>query len=264
MPELPEAQVLADDLRKRTVGQRIVEVDAGQPKGLNLPLEEFKRKAQGRVRGVTRRAKSVVIELEDDGSLWLHMGLRSVAGWLRLPTSPPGAFLKLEFDHGRSFYMNKTFMGKAHFVAPEERDRRWNDFGVEPLAPEFTLDRFRQILSSRPGAAIKALLMDQERIAGIGNIYSDEILFVARVRPDRQISTLTDAEIEGLFKAIRQVLAEAVEKGGGPEWVDLEGKPGGYVPRVHGATSCPECGGDQVTKITFGGRTAYVCEKCQR
>lgn len=262
MPELPEAQVLADELRKRVVGKRIVDVEVRQPKALNLPVGEFERKVRGRVKDVARRAKSVVVTLDGDGSLWLHMGLRSEVGWKPPSEVPKTAFLSLAFDDGNAFYMNKTFMGKAHFVNKEESRARWNEFGPDPLEKGFTKDRLKEILRARPDAAVKALLMDQERIAGIGNIYSDEILFVAGIRPERKVSSLSDDEIENLYKAIRQVLSEAIQRGGGPEWTDLEGRPGGYVPRVHGATACPECGGE-VKKISFGGRTAYVCDKCQ-
>jgi len=262
VPELPEAQVLADQLRKRIVGKRIVDVYVRQPKALNLPVEEFGRKVRGRVKDVARRAKSVVL-IEDDGSLWLHMGLRSEAGWKPVSEVPQTAFLSLVFDDGNAFYLDKTFMGRAYFLSEEESAARSNEFGVDPLGDEFTLDRLKEILRSKPNVAVKVLLMDQEQIAGIGNIYSDDILFVARIRPERKASSLSDDEIVCLHKAIRQVLSEAVERGAGPEWVDLEGRPGGYVPRVHGATNCPKCGG-VVKKISIGGRTAYFCERCQR
>lgn len=263
MPELPEAQVLADELRQRIVGKRIVAVEVRQPKALNLPVEEFKRRATGLVRDVRRRAKSVVIQLEGDGGLWLHMGLRSEVGWKPASACPPTAFLRLDFDDGQAFYMDKTFMGKAHLVDGPELDRRWDELGAEPLDADFTPDRFRRILGTKPNAAVKALLMEQEQIAGIGNVYSDEILFVAGIRPDRKVSSLDEGEIERLYAAIRKVLGEAIEKGGGPEWVTLDGRPGGYVPRVHGTKNCPEGCGGKVLKITFGGRTAYHCDKRQ-
>ncbi len=263
VPELPEAEVLSRELQKKITGKRIVDVDARQPKALNLPPNELKRRAQGRVRDVTRRAKSVVIQYEGNGRLWLHLGLRTSAGWARASEVPASAFLKLVLDDGHAFYMDKTFMGKALYFTDEEYSRRWNEYGPEPLDPGFTPHRLEEILQSKPNSSIKTLLMDQEQIAGIGNVYSDEILFVARIRPDRKASSLSDNEIEKLFQAIRQVLREAIEKGGSPEWTDFEGHVGEYVPRVHGAATCPECG-REVKKISLGGRTAYLCEKCQR
>ncbi|MBI4321123.1 MAG: Fpg/Nei family DNA glycosylase [Chloroflexi bacterium] len=261
MPELPEAENLCRALTANVVGKRIVDVSFRQPKGLNLPGAEFLQRVKGRVQKVQRRGKAVVISL-DDGTLWLHMGLRSEVGYMTWCDAPPSAFLVLIFDDDSCFYMDKTFMGYAHFFSEGEFDRRWREAGVEPLGDEFTPQMLKRLAEARPNVAIKALLMDQAVIAGIGNVYSDEILHAVGMDPSRKASSLSEQEIGAVYRAIQGVLKEAIERGAGPEWIGFDGKPGGYVPRVHGVKRCPEhdC---PVRKISFGGRTAYVCENGQ-
>ncbi len=262
MPELPEAETLALELRRTVVGKRIVEVRFREPKALNLPPDEFVQKAKGRVEKVQRRAKAVALFLEGDGSLWLHMGLRSDVGKVPRNEVPPKAFLTLVFDDNSAFYMDKTFMGYAHFVSKEELPGRWAESGIDPLDEAFTPGKLKEIVASKPSQAIKSLLMDQSIIGGIGNIYSDEVLHAAGIYPARKCSTLSDEEVKRLQRAIREILTSAVDQGGGPEMRDFRGKVGGYKEAVHGREVCLEHD-SPVKKISFGGRTAYVCEKAQ-
>lgn len=260
MPELPESENVVRDLSRAIVGKRIVDVVFREPKGLNLPPEEFKEKAKGRVERVQRRAKAVILFLEKDGTLWLHMGLRSVVGYVNKDRLPPKPFLGLIFDDGTAFFMDKTFMGYAHFISEVDFPRRWAEFGIDPLDRTFTLDKLKEILAARQGQAVKGILMDQQTIAGIGNIFSDEILDAAEIYPERKAGTLSEEDVKRLYNAIRDVLSSAVEAGGGPEWVTLTGKESTYKAAVHGQQVCLRHG-VPVRKLSIGGRTAYVCDR---
>ncbi len=262
MPELPEAETVARELSQTIVGKSIVDVITREPKGLNLPPEEFKQKAKGRIATVQRRAKEVVLFLEDDGTLWLHMGVRSVVGYTDKDRLPPNPFLALIFDDGMAFYMDKTFMGHAHFASKDEFTHRSAEYGVEPLDKTFTMNKLKEILSAKQGQAVKSILMDQQIIAGIGNIFSDEILHHAEIHPGRKAGTLSQEEIERLYNAIHDVLSQAVAAGGGPEWPSISGKESTYKAEVHGQKVCLTHKAP-VKKVSFGGRTAYVCEAIQ-
>jgi len=140
--------------------------------------------------------------------------------------------------------------------------------GPEPLDPKFNLNQFREVLEGTNGK-IKAVLMDQNRIAGIGNIYGDEVLFKAGVRPDRRINTLTKNEIEKIFKSIRPVLERALKYRGSSEsdYRDTSGKKGSYQEHSYvyrkEKQKCGKCGG-VVKKIRIGQRSAHYCVGCQK
>lgn len=263
MPELPEAETVARELARNVAGKRIVRVTFREPKGLNQAPEEFLKGVTGRaVKRVQRRAKAVVLFLDRDDTLWLHMGLRSVVGYVKKEYLPVNPFLALTFEDDTAFFMDKTFMGYAHYVNHSEFAHRWGTSGVEPLSDDFTIARLRDIVKKKSGQAIKAILMDQQIIAGIGNIFSDEILHVAGIHPARKAATLAEDEIGRLHSAIRDVLNQAVEAGGGPEWIGMTGKESGFKATVHGKTECATHG-SPVKKLSFGGRTGYICEKAQ-
>jgi len=260
MPELPEIEHLAASLRATVVGRSIVGVRCRQPKMLNLPPEEFAARARGRIVAVARRGKSCLLRLEF-GSIWLHLGLGGVVALA--PEGGANPQLALVFADGQALTVDKTFMGHAHYYDAATDAQRWAELGVEPLAEEFTPARLGAILARKPKQTLKALLMDQSLIAGIGNVYSDEILLSARLHPARPAGSLPAAEVARLHAAVRAVLTEACAAGGAPEYADVLGRHGGYKMRIHGAKICGNCGGP-VAQISSGGRTAYYCPHCQQ
>ncbi|MHB1134228.1 MAG: Fpg/Nei family DNA glycosylase [Chloroflexota bacterium] len=259
MPELPEIEHLAASLRAAVVGRELVGVRCRQPKMLNLPLADFAALARGPVLAVERRAKSAVLRLER-GSIWLHLGL---SGEVRLG-EPPQAEpqLALRFADGSELVIDKSFMGHAHFIAAADSPRRWSEFGPEPLAEDFDLATLEAVLAAKPKQNLKALLMDQGRLAGVGNVYSDEVLHAARLHPGRTAGSLTPEQRRRLHEALRAVLSAAVAAGGADDYADAHGERGRYVMRIHGAHQCAVCGGP-ASKATFAGRTAYFCPSCQ-
>lgn len=259
MPELPEIENLTAALRPRLAGRRIVGAQTRQPKMLNLPLNEFVARACQPVAGVCRRGKSAVLRLPD-GGIWLHLGLGGLVTLGPAPDKEPQ--LALLFDDGCHLAVDRCFMGNAHYLDEAEHARRWAELGPEPIAGDFTPERLRAVLAAKPRQALKALFLDQSRLAGIGNVYSDEIFHAAHLHPGRQAGSLSDEEVARLYAAIRGVLAEAIASGGEPGYLGLDGAPGRYAMRVHGREACLDCG-SPVRQTTIGGRTGYYCPRCQ-
>ncbi|TAK34285.1 MAG: Fpg/Nei family DNA glycosylase [Chloroflexota bacterium] len=261
MPELPEIETLSRELKDRIVGKAIADVDCSQPKMINLTLQDYRQRVHGPIVGAARRAKSAILTLEQ-GNLWLHLGLRGEARYFPSGAQAPTASITFHLEDRARLALIGVFMGHAHFWSPEEHQSRWNQFGIDPLEPDFSLHAFRAVLQSKPRLDVKGLLMEQTLIAGIGNTYSDEILLAARLHPARTADSLADEESERLHTFVVSVLKEAVRLGGESSYVDLDGTHGRYQPSIHGRDRCPVCGGStQVAK--FRGRTAYFCPQCQ-
>jgi formamidopyrimidine-DNA glycosylase len=160
------------------------------------------------------------------------------------------------------------WFGYVHLASDKElsKHKMTSKLGTNPLDAEFTLERFGRLLSGRRGA-IKSFLLDQENLAGIGNVYVQDPLFKARLHPLRQIQSLSESEIEALHRSIREVLDRSVRLGGLKYERDLHGHPGKYGPRqflVAYKTNepCPKCK-TKIRKIRTGSTASYICPKCQ-
>ena len=143
------------------------------------------------------------------------------------------------------------------------------EYGLEPLAKEFTLDKFKEILKKYPRRRIKQFLMDQKLIAGIGNIYADESCFYAKIKPTRIVESLTDKERKDLFSGIKKILRSAIVKGGTTfsDYVHTDGTKGGFVAYLkvygRGGQQCKRCRG-KIEKINLNGRGTHYCDRCQK
>lgn len=260
MPELPEIETLVRDLRRKVVGKRIVDVHAGQPKALNMPVGEFRERVRGGVAAVDRHGKSAILHLPA-GSLWLHLGLGGTVQLLAEEPWPAAKFLSFRLAEDGQLAIDKVFMGHGYFV-PAGRRPPGEEMGIDALDAALTAPRFAELLRHKPKAAIKAALMDQALLAGVGNTYADEILLQGGIHPGRRVGTLTDEEIAVLHRALREVLQRAIAEGGEAGWHNLEGQAGRYQPAIHGVARCGRCGGPAET-IAVGGRTGYYCPACQ-
>jgi formamidopyrimidine-DNA glycosylase len=278
MPELPEIETIKNDLSSRLCGITIAEVTFSADPKLRI-LRRFPSQAKfvhslrGTViRGLRRRAKYLIFDLPHDRMLVVHLGM---SGRLLLTRagSPPDRYLQatlhltngyeLRFIDPRKF--GELFLLGASLESPLDLE----GLGPEPLGEEFTVS----YLAGRVGSsnrAIKVLLMDQKAIAGIGNIYSDEILFRARVHPAKPAATLDRREIGRLYREIRAVLGEAISRRGttasDQRYRDGLGKAGNFqtILKVYqrAGRPCPRCGAVIVAK-RLGGRTASFCPHCQ-
>ena len=240
MPELPEVETIRRQLSKKIIGKKL----------------------EGReITKVRRRAKVLMIDFNDSTSLIFHLML---TGQLIFNGKPSKYTRKVfNFDDGSKLIFNdaRRFGWWKKVKNTKEIEK---SFGPEAL--DISLVMFKNILGERPNAKIKPLLMDQKFIAGIGNIYSDEILFASRVNPLRRVKTLSGKDIGKIFQNIKKILKAAIKQGGSSvkDYLDAHGKRGNYVKyhRVYQKQKCPVCG-TGIKKVKIGGRSAHFCPICQ-
>lgn len=293
MPELPEVERTVRGLRAEIVGRTIAGMETDWPKSLKLPKSTaaFKRRVTGRrITAVDRRGKSILIHLSNDYLLLVHQKIsgsllvgnwervRDVesghARWLPAPTAPGlpptrGRFVHLLFDldNGRQLGLSdlrkfgKALCAKKEIILglPEIRN-----LGPDPLDPKFTFPRFLELFAGRKGRT-KQMLMNPTFIAGIGNLYSDEILYAAGIHPLTPLSDLREPQLKLLYDAIETVLRKALRMGGtGKRPSTPSGEESGYdrVRMVYHRTVCPR--GHTIARLKTGARTAHFCPEEQR
>lgn len=274
MPELPEVETMVRDLRTRVIGRSITEVDAAFPGIVIYPdFPEFVERVQGRwIEDISRRGKYAILSLSSGDVLIIHRGM---TGSLlhRGPGHPADPYVRIAFtlDDGSSLRLqDPRKFGRVLVMdrTGSERPLPWARMGPEPLDGGFTLAGLRTALERRT-ALIKPLLLNQQVVAGLGNIYVDETLYLARIHPERRANTLSKAETARLYSAIREVLASAVEGRGTTfsSYADVDGRAGGFqealqVFRREGV-ACPRCG-TPIERRVVGGRGTHFCPRCQR
>ncbi len=243
MPELPEVETIRRQLAKKIVGKKL--------KGK-------------KIKAVRRRAKVLIINFADGSSLVFHLKL---TGQLIFNGQPLKYTRKIfRFDDGSKLVFNdaRKFGWWKIVKNTEQIEKR---FGPEAL--EINLKTFKDCLKKHPNTKIKPLLMDQKFIAGIGNIYSNEILFAAKVLPQRRVKTLKDKEIQQIHQNIKTVLKKAIRYHGtsAQYYLDACGKKGSYINYLkvyqRDGEKCVRCSG-KIKRVKIGGRSAYFCPKCQK
>lgn len=277
MPELPEVQTIVNELQPVVTDRVIQKIKVLTPK---MVLGEPKKVYGQKVLGVRRRAKLIIFDLTDGWHLLIHLKLTGQLFYLspkeeRTKTGEgQNRFTAIifYFDDGSRLLFNDLrkfgylkILDEKGFLEILKKE----NYGPEPLDPDFTLEKFQKMLFERPNAQIKPLLMDQSFIAGIGNLYSDEILFFAGVHPKRKVNSLDDIKIEKIYQGIQGVLKEALKYKGSSidTYRRLNGERGTFefhrkVYRRKGE-KCFVCG-TPITSLKFGGRTAYYCPTCQK
>lgn len=272
MPELPEVETIKEDFRELLVGSRVESAEVLDERLVEEPSpQEFaERLSDRKIEGARRRAKHLIVELDD--------GLRAVfqlkiGGQFMLvpPVEEPerNLMLLLHLDGGRRLFLrDETEFSRARLLSEEALDERLSEIGPEPLEAGFRVEYLKEAAGSRK-AQIKPLLLDQSIVAGIGNIYVDEILYDARLHPRRKANTLSDTEWQGLYRAIRKNLSGGIEHRGTTVrlYRDVLDRPGSHqdylrVFERHGE-SCPECGGE-IVREKVGGRPTHYCPSCQK
>jgi formamidopyrimidine-DNA glycosylase len=278
MPELPEVEVVRRDLDREISGKRIKSVETHGARSVrrHKNAKEFVARLTGKkVTGVTRRGKYLLVRLDGGEVLVVHLGMSGQL--LRAKSAkepmPKHTHVVITFTQG----------GQLRFVDPrtfgEMFVTEWDDLesqvdelahlGLDPLEESMSWERFGALIASRH-TKLKTALMDQAFLSGIGNIYSDEILFEAGLRWDRMTDSLSSEEVRRLYRAMVEVLQEAVKHRGSSladaQYVDLFGKPGGYQELHHvyarEGQACPRCR-RPVVRQRVGGRSTFFCEACQ-
>lgn len=269
MPELPDVEALRRYLlAQHIVGRRITATRLGWPKGVQVPSPpEFTATLQGlRIRDIQRRAKFLLFPL-DCPTLIVHLRMTGSLEVVPLGV-PPDQFAHNVFtlDDGRELrFRDPRKLGVLWLV--DDTGPVLGHLGPEPLEPGFTVRVLEQRLKGVK-VPIKPLLCEQDRVAGIGNMYADEILFCSGIAPLRRAGELTSPEVKRLHACIREVLQRAIE--GLSRLMPLAGPPsetelGSQVlalPRREEAP-CPQCS-TPLRRVVLRGRSAYFCSKCQR
>ncbi len=271
MPELPEVETTRRDLAPRIVGRAITGVwvaDGPRQPQAPLSVDELRAALVGRrITGLERRGKYLILALGDGRFLILH---RRMTGNLVLarPHDPPGRHLRavIALDNGLELrWLDQRRFGTWTLSA--DPTAALPDLGPEPLAPEWSVEDLAAALRGRR-APVKAVLLDQRRVAGLGNIYADEALHRAGIHPARPAGTLRPDEVERLHAAVRAVLEQAIRLQGSSarHHVGGLGQQGTMQEewRVYGRTGlpCPTCG-TPVQKVRIAGRGTHLCPRCQ-
>ncbi len=287
MPELPEVETVKRGLSKLIVGKKIISVSFDWPKSFPNEQDKVNEFLIGsEISSVERRAKVLIINLLSDYSLVAHLKMTgqfvyrgkenfgaghpsdSLVG--KLPDRSTRVIFEFE-DDSKLFFNDQRKFGWVRFFPTVEvpNINFMQKLGPEPLNDSFTSQIFIQRLNRRSNSAIKAVLLDQTVLAGIGNIYADESLWAAMIHPRTLVKNIPVSNIKLLHKEIKNVLQLSIEKGGSTDrnYVNAEGKKGSYIEfasvfRREGQP-CKRCG-TEIVKIRVAGRGTHICPKCQK
>ncbi len=275
MPELPEVETIRRDLESRIVGRRITSLvippDTGKPVPVLKGIDEaaFREGVVGaRVEAVERRGKYLAMRL--DTSLMLIVHLRMTGALLhRTADAPLERFLRaiLTFDDGTELRFTDMRKFGGFWLAEDYDEVMATALGPEPLGDAFTVDSMRSALTGRK-TPVKSIILDQSRIAGIGNIYADEACYAASIDPRRLGAALTAAEAEALHAAVRLVIGLGVESRGASfkDYKDADGKQGNMQMHVkvfrRTGKPCYTCE-TPIERVKIGGRSTHFCPTCQ-
>lgn len=292
MPELPEVETVRIGLSKYLPGKTIESVDFDWPRGFpNDPVQVKKYLVGSAVVAVKRRAKVLLIELSTGYTLVIHLKMTGQliyreSGGERWGAGHPNDSLvgDLPDKSTRVTFMLADQGTRAELFFNDQRKFGWvkliptaevmempffRKVGPEPLGPDFTLEGFRERLSRRARTTIKAAILDQATVAGVGNIYADESLHMAKIHPATKVADVPPAKIKKLYEAIKYFLQLSIDHGGSSDrnYVDADGNKGSYLKfaqvfRREGQ-QCPVCG-SVIEKIRVAGRGTHVCPKCQK
>jgi formamidopyrimidine-DNA glycosylase len=278
--ELPEVEVMRRDLERDVVGKKIKAAEVKQSKNAMRAIRRHKtrkeftsRLAGHKIAKVERRGKYILVTLDSGDVLVVHFGMSGQfhrgTGRVALPAH---THVVLTFQQGGDLrFVDPRTFGELFVVTPDElgKVKELQHLAIDPLDQVFTWPTFQYLLAER-GAKMKQLLMDQKFISGLGNIYSDEVLFSAGLRYDRVSDTLSSQEVRRLYRAIQETLQEAIKLRGttldDEAYVDLFGQPGEYQNelKVYGRAGlpCRRCR-TPIQTVRISQRTSYFCPQCQ-
>jgi len=300
MPELPEVQTIVDDLNKKVKGLTITNVWTDWPKYFRRSkggFEGFKKEVKNKkIEKVWRLGKNIIFDLSGDQEMLIHQKMTGhlLIGRWRIKNNKPVVLEKGLFSEKVNGYIHAMFwlsnspsikvgasemmgfsdlrkfgkiltVSKKYFTNLEDV----KNIGPDPLQAGFGFSQFRDLIKKKRGP-IKKVLMDQNVVSGIGNIYADEILFVSKIHPLTKTESLDDKELKMIFEVAEKILKKAIKLRGTStsDYRDTAGKKGGYgdVRLVYqrAGEKCPHGCGGAIKRIKIGGRSAHFCPSCQK
>jgi len=285
MPELPEVETIRQDLKKKILSKKIKNVLVTKKARTNQKHGAFAKILQGKkFVDIDRIGKLLIFVLPNKKYLLIHLKMTGQLIYQKDKKVIPGGHhdlstvgdlpnkstrLSFEFsDSGKLYFNDIRRFGYLNIVDNKELEKIKSKFGIEPLQKDFTLDNLKKVLTGRK-TSIKAILLNQQLISGIGNIYADEICFDARVLPNTSVSKLTGQQIIKLYKSTEKLIKKAIEMRGTTfnNYRDSDGNKGNFVKylKVYGRTGlkCKRCSGI-IEKTRVAGRGTHYCPKCQK
>lgn len=291
MPELPEVETTVLDLKRKVLKRTFLDLWTDFPKVVKKPKEFriFKKEILGKeIKTIFRRGKNILFELSDNKILLIHQKMTGhiLLGDWRLENKKWQPLKKGALEESVNKFIHLMFWLSGGLMLALSDLRKfakvelWDvkelsvlgkikALGPEPLGRAFTFNKFKRVITRSRGK-IKKVLMDQNVIVGIGNIYSDEILWEARIHPFRGVSLLSEKEHKNIYKAMKKVLLKAISLKGDSvsDYRLINGEKGGYqeiqkVYRQEGE-KCPRNDGGIIQRLKMGGRSAHFCPRCQK
>ena len=277
MPELPEVETVARGLQREIAGRSILSVTVGKSDFIDDPAALEKELPGRKIRAVERYGKFLLLRLanrekaeapEPESALLVHLGMTGLL--MPRPVREPPAkhtHVVIALDDGRELrYVDARRFGRMAYLSGERLERELRRFGVDPL--EMRLEEFARSIQGRR-ARIKALLLDQHVLRGVGNIYADESLWKAKIHPAQLGARLKRAQLAELYRALQEILRKAIVLRGSSisDFLDAEGVPGDYQRhhRVYDreGKGCVRCK-TPIRRMVVAGRSSYFCPQCQK
>ena len=273
MPELPEAETIVRGLRTTIVGESIRCVEVLHLDILRQTKSIFSKRVRlRRINGIERRGKNVLLVLNGGWVIKVNLGMTGrLLPFSRPPRGterPSHPAVRIRFLSGALLVFDDTRrFGSVEALSSTEWNEWSNLMGPEPLGPTYQVSRLISGLKSS-SSPIRSWLLDQKRIAGVGNIYANEALYLAGIHPQRQSRTVTRNEVKALYRSLRSVLADAIKAGGTTiqDYRNTDGDKGEYAGqlRIYGREGKPCYGcNSEVQRVVFSNRSAFYCPSCQ-
>ena len=266
MPEIPEIAARAGEMNAELRGRTIQNIEVLQPKCLNIPADEFMTALSGaEIRGTTFHGKWLITDTTR-GWFLLNLGMGGEILLVTRQTLPEKRRLILDFSDDTALSINFWWFGYAHYMAADRLSEHKMTAGLGPNATDLSVEELRALIKGQK-THLKTFMLDQSKIAGIGNAYIHDILFLARLHPLRPLASLSDEEIANLQHAIHAGLQPSIDKGGAFYEVNLHGQKGGFgvediLIGYREGQACPVCG-STIQKIKTGSTSSFICPTCQ-
>lgn len=271
MAELPEIVKLAGQMKDTLRGKTIQSITLLQEKCANIPSDEFQRRVTGaRIKDIWNKGKWIITSLHNDENILLSLGMGADILYFDNEKNQSDKYqVKLLFSDGSGYTARFWWFGKFLLVSDDELASEPNtkDIAIDPFDERFTFDYFSSLLKGRK-TQIKAFLMNQKNVSGIGNMYMHDILFNARLHPKMKISDMNEDDIKRLYNSIKDILNLSREKGKFAYESDFFGQKGGYTTDYFLVgykenQPCPACG-ETIVSIKTGSTASYICPACQK
>lgn len=270
MAELPEIMILTHQMSQELLEKEFESVEVLQEKCLNMEIEVFTKNLMGKkIIGVHNRGKWIFIKLSGNSNLLLNPGMGADFLYYDNGKDRPEKYqCRFHFKDQSGFTCRFWWFGHVEFIQDNEltNHKPTRDIATSPLDGDFTLKHFRGLIKGR--SQIKNLILNQEKIGGIGNVYIHDILFGAKIHPKRPVNSLTEEEINNIYKIMKKNLKTALNKHGLAYEMDFHGVKEGYYREdfliaYKEGEPCPTCG-NIIEKIKTGSTSSYICPHCQK